>query len=486
MSHRITLVIFLTLLEAILAQVQFRVIRQWKYLNYTWESPTALQSALDNGGYVPENIVSAGLGYYDNWFYITMPRMKNGVPATLGRFTSVSGGRSAPLISPFPSWESNKLHDCNAFQNVQNIEIDTNGKMFIIDGGHTASLTSNPAKNCPPKLVVFDLNSNNTIDSYTFPETVASQNDSFLYDLVVDGDDFVYITDNSKRDPGIIVFSLKNKHSWKIRHEDSMKADTTSSGFKVNDVLIEAKINIAGIALGPKMSKSSSAVSINKDREVFYSPLSSTNLFSISTSVLQNESNSMNGKDLDGSVRDVGLKASQTDGMIMTNHGILYYGLLGDNSVSQWDSSKPFASGQKVIARDMNYIQWTNAFVLDSEGNLTVLSNTLQNFIYGKLDVKKFNFWLLSAKVEGKSYLYEDETYQYSPEDVGLVQNKSTTIKPQTESHLYRVPPKPKPSTEPTPIEEVDNKIEEVKKGGGNRFGLELSVILAACLFLIL
>lgn len=45
-------------------RVQFRVIKQWRYLNFTWPDESTLNHAVANGVYVPENIVIAGINFY--------------------------------------------------------------------------------------------------------------------------------------------------------------------------------------------------------------------------------------------------------------------------------------------------------------------------------------------------------------------------------------------------------------------------------------
>ncbi|KAF5295221.1 hypothetical protein FQR65_LT10505 [Abscondita terminalis] len=407
------------------AQVQFRVTKQWKFINYTWPSEIKYANAVSSGLYIPENVIMAGINYYDDYFYVTMPRMKNGVPATLGRFTALQGFTSAPLVEPFPSWDFNKIADCDALQNVQNLEIDPNGIMYILDGGHTHSLMQNPVKNCPAQLVMFNIKTHQTVKTHVFPQNVASQSNSFLYDLVVD-DEFVYITDNSATDPGIIVYSKEHDRSWKIRHP-TMHGDAKAQRFTVNEEKIDVKINIAGIALGPKIQQTETSIVLNQDREVYYTSISSLHLYSISSAVLQNESNSNNGAEYSGMVRDVGVKDSQSDGIIMSNHGVMFYGLLSDNSIAQWDSSIPFPKGQKVLSRDANYIQWTNAFTIDTSGNLTVLSNTLQKFIHGPLDISRYNFWLLCGQIGQQSYLYDDPNFEYVPAPTTTTTSTTTT-----------------------------------------------------------
>lgn len=187
---------------------KFKVIREWNYLNFTWPNEDVYRTATSRGLYVPENNIIAGIKHFEDYFYLTLPRMKNGVPVTLARIPSGLSLDTAPSLEPFPSWDMNSLGDCNALQNVQNIEIDPKGQIWIIDSGRTETLSSTPTTRCSPKILIVDIKKNMTTTAYTFPDSVASFQSNFLYDLVVDDTDggYAYITDNSARDPGKYFF----------------------------------------------------------------------------------------------------------------------------------------------------------------------------------------------------------------------------------------------------------------------------------------
>ncbi|XP_044253824.1 protein yellow-like [Tribolium madens] len=411
---------------------KFYVIRQWKYLNFTWPDEDTLKTATATGDYIPENTIVSGIKYFEDYYYLTLPRMKKGVPATLARIKAGPTQDTAPPLEPFPSWEMNRIGgDCNNLQNVQNVEIDTKGQVWIIDGGRVQTLME-PIVKCGPKLVVFGLREGRVTTVFNFPEEVAARNGSFLYDIVVDDTDggFAYITDNSATDPGIIVFSVKENRSWKIRSQ-TMSADRSATLFSVNGVPISAPINIAGIALGPKIHTNDDKLVVNEDREVYFSPLSSLHLYSINTSSLRNSSNT--------SIKDLGLKSSQSVGMVMDNQGILYYTLLGNNAVGRWDSRTPFQSGQKLIAQDSKHLEWPNSLTLDTSGNLTVLMNRLNRFIYDEFDLSEYNFRLITAFVGGKNYLYDDNFNYDLNRGERMFHNES------------RMTPEPLPSPEPEP-----------------------------------
>lgn len=305
---------------------------------------------------------------------------------------------------------------------------------------------SRPQANCLPKLLLLDLKRNGTIlRRYDFPEEVAARGTNYLNKIVIDDafGGFAYITDNSGADPGIVVFSKRLNRSWKIRENNSMRAARSAREFIVNGTSLNFAIHIDGIALGPYFNPDTGLVQTqlppgavnfrgnNFERNVYYSPLSSYHLYSIPASILRDPefARRASPSEVLAAVTDVGLKVSQTDGMIMDNKGVLYYGLLKDNAIAQWDSYAPFTyENQLIIAKDDNFIQWVDGMTFDEEGYLYVVVNRLFNFVAGRLQPNDVNFRILRAKTGTLSYVYTDNggLGARAPEDIlnrGLILN---------------------------------------------------------------
>lgn len=329
------------------------------------------------------------------------------MPATLATIP-VQQTETAPKLQPFPSWKDNTVGDCNALQFVQNIEIDRNGIMWILDNGRVGTLTPTPVSKCPPSIVLIDLKTGeNKMERIVLPPDVVNYKTVYLNDIVVDNrdGDYAYITDNSVDDPGIIVFQRKNKKSWKLRDPNSMTAVPDATAFRINGTSINLPVNIDGIALGPPF-KTDGGV----DRTVYYCPLSSFNFYAINASHLRDESLSKAGAGaLRPYVKNVGSKASQTDGMKMDSTGILFYGLIGNATIAEWNTTLDFHSGQRTIARDPNYIQWVDRFTFDAHGNIYVVVNRLYNFVKNQVSLDEVNYRILKSHTGSKSYVFADD-----------------------------------------------------------------------------
>lgn len=392
----------------------FQVVFQWNTIDVIWPSEEKQNYATEHGDYIPANNFIAGVKFWKGKMYLTVPRWKSGVPVTLGvTSATVVNGNTAPKLEAFPNWDMQEVGDCNAFQLVQSIEIDPKGRMWVLDSGKMSPLSVEVKITCPPRLVILDLENNGEIlRTYEFPPQVARHGTAHLNDIVLDHEDggMAYITDSDREDPGIIVYSLSNNTSWKVRH-DSMKAKPEAVRFMVSKNLINMPISVDGIALSPASVE---------DRQVYYSPLSSFHLYSIPTSVLKS-----NLSNVDEHVKELGKKISQTDGMMMSAKGALYFGLLADDAVAMWDTKQSFTTGQRVISRDHERMQWPDTFAFDENGNFYCVTNSLQNILTNRVNTSVPNYRIVRAKTAVKSYQYlEDGTAPEQPEIPTSVANR--------------------------------------------------------------
>lgn len=395
--ERLLLLAFLAVI--VLCHAQFQVMFEWKSIDFQWRLDDERKQALVRGDYIPANNFLTTVKFWKDKMYVTLPRWKDGVPVTLG-VTSAEpvNGVTAPLLEAFPNWDMQKLGDCSAFQLVHSVEIDPKGRMWVLDTGRATSLRQESKTGCPPRLVILDLeDKGNILRSYEFPDHVARLGPSgtYLNDIVLDHENggMAYITDNGRDDPGIIVYSLKNNTSWKIRH-NSMKAEVEAVGFKVAETHVINPVHVDGIALSPAS---------NRDRQIYYSPLSSFHLYSIPVSAMRD-----NVTNIDQYVKQLGRKSSQTDGMAMSATGKLYLGLLADDAIAMWDTKNTpsFNVGLRIISRDHVFTQWPDSFAFDEKGNFWCVTNMLQNFLNNRVNISVPNYRLLRIHVEARSYQY--------------------------------------------------------------------------------
>ncbi|CAG0881319.1 unnamed protein product [Darwinula stevensoni] len=357
------------------------VVYSWKFVNYSWPSDEHEKAALKREEYIPRNCLLSGIKVFKGDVYVTTSRWRHGVPAALSK---VVGGK----LAPYPSWEMQEIGNCSALQFIQSMEIDPMGRMWILDAGNAVNHSqgrNHPLRaSCPSKLVVWDLMENRSVHVHEFHHYVAP-NDSFLNDLVLDlsggmDDIYAYITDSRKS--AIIVYSFREDSSWKAQHK-SMNADPKAKYIFISGEKYIASTSVDGIALSPLTER---------HPRVYYCPLSSLHLFSIPTDVLKNQA--LATSHLGPHVKDHGPKPSQTDGIIMSSNGRLYFGSLSENAIYEWEAFHPETSDQPtgkvndtahMISQDNLTMQWVNTFAI-SDGYLWFTTNRYHLFLLHLMD----------------------------------------------------------------------------------------------------
>ncbi|CAG9773927.1 unnamed protein product [Ceutorhynchus assimilis] len=343
--------------------IKFEIAYQWTYLNYTWESAQQYNRAIESGRYVPANNAPTGLKFYGNLMFISVPRFRPGIPATLVSL-EITHQTINPLLSPYPNWQFNNDHSsCKHLQSVQSMEVDTSGTMWIIDG-----VRINNYNRCPAKLVLLNLNqAGSLVHLYEFPERLSSRNGGFLNDIVLDETDggFAYITENGQLDPGIIVYSRRKNQAWKLR-DVSMLPEPNAVVFRVEDVVFDAPTPIDGIALSPS-------------KTLFYCAISSYSMYSIETSIIKNRVLVKSGI-WKRNITFVGTKSAQSDGIIIDNKSNMYLTMLPQHAVAMWNINEPIASIIR-LDQDRQRMVWPDGFAFDQRGFLYLISNKIYNYI---------------------------------------------------------------------------------------------------------
>lgn len=373
----------------------FQVQHQWQFINFTWPSQAEYQVAYYTRKYVPENVVMAGIKIFEGNIYFAIPRIRQGVPVTLG-FMAETSPRTNPLINPFPSWDMNYQDHCGTLQSVQSMEIDKNGIMWVLDGFRI----NDNSMGCPPKIILINVRNSETVQEYTLPEEISLSRGGFLNDIVVDDTNggFAYITDNSPIDPGLIIYSRSQNRAWKVR-DASMFAELDAANFAVDGLNFTNLSPIDGIALSPPNQ--------NGIRSVFYCSLTGVHVYSIRTEILKNEQLCRTERWRWG-VTYFGTKSAPSDGLIIDNQGDLYYGLLPLYAVGKWNVRKR-SSSEEIVGQDRSTMIWNDSFGFDNQGYLYLLANNIHKFFNTNFvfpDPAAIKFRILKLYTGTASYLY--------------------------------------------------------------------------------
>lgn len=75
--------ILFALFVSVVANDNLRVAYQWKQIDFEYPNIEERQAAIANETFIQENVMPVGLEVYKNRLFITLPRWKKGVPASL-------------------------------------------------------------------------------------------------------------------------------------------------------------------------------------------------------------------------------------------------------------------------------------------------------------------------------------------------------------------------------------------------------------------
>lgn len=316
--------------------------------------------------------------------FVNFPRWGDPVTATV---VELRDGKEVP----YPSAEMNDPSNPDHLFSVQSVVVDPRNRLWALD---TGSQNLGPIKGQQwPKLVGIDLNTNQVFRTIRFPPDVVLPN-TYLNDVRFDlrrGEGLAYITDSGAG--GIIVVDLASGRSWvKLRNHPSTKADPNFVAVMDGQPLMlrppgqppkPFAVNSDGIALSADGSR------------LFFTPLSSRSLYSISTDALADE------RQPDSEVAKALRRENRSfasDGLEADAQGRIYLTDWEHNGVvvrTGEDQFGPLVTDPRLL--------WPDTLSLSSDGYLYIIANQLhrQPQFHNGQDLRRKPYYLFRYKVDG-------------------------------------------------------------------------------------
>lgn len=389
-----------------------------KVANFTFGTqggPTYAE-ALASGQYKVSNCAITGIKVFESDIFLTVPRWRTGVPATLNKLTADG------TLQPFPSWAMNRVDDCEAIQYVQSMEVDPVRKeMWVVDVGRKYFADpAGPDNTCPPKVVILSMPEGSVIDKFTLPDSAASYNNSFLNDIALNAALQVGYISNVG-DAAITVFDRKTRQAWRFA-DASMRKDESYD------------ITIDGIAYGNNASTGNNyggnvdGIALTPDgTRILYCPLQGVKLWSIDAQLLGTYGASEST--LAATITFLGNKPDISDGLAFDCEGTLWFGGLQTNSLYRWKYSPAGdacsdVSTATMVATSAADLHWIDTFAFNGT-TMFVTTNKLDLYFTHRmkyLDATSPNFHTVSFDVGAGSYMYPCGTLgRASPVRVGCI-----------------------------------------------------------------
>lgn len=383
---------------------------KWREVEFDWPSQEAKQEAISSGKYVVPNNLPLGLERWHDKLFITVPRWKSGVAASLN-FVNISDGLS-PVLHPYPSWEANllparsdaadkestsskSLEDNSTIISTFRVRADECDRLWVIDTG-LADILGNPMQFATPSLVIFDLFSDKLIRRHYFPESLLKE-DSFFANVIVDADRgncdnaFAYVPDLGGYQ--VVVYSFNEDKSWRIKH-NFFHFDPLSGDYNIGGVNFQWTDGVFGMAVGKRLRDGT--------KPIYFHAFSSTKEFMVSNKILQNETYSQKPESYYDYklMGDRGTNSQSSAEFFDQETGIIFYTQVNKDGIGCWNTAKPLTQDtQGLVDSDSDALIFPNDLKVDTESNLWVLSDRLPMFIFTSLDPAEYNYRILTGTI---------------------------------------------------------------------------------------
>ncbi|XP_011494304.1 PREDICTED: protein yellow [Ceratosolen solmsi marchali] len=372
-------------------------IAQWQLLDFAFPYDRTFFTEFE-----PDNVVPTGLevGWYR--IFIAIPRLRAGVPATVAYVPrDIPLGSTGLQLQAYPSWEWHSAgkgdFNCSKLISVYRIRIDKCNRLWVLDSGINTSIDDFTVM-CSPKILIFDLQTDQLVRTITFPRQSLRPNSLFT-NLIIDDttattcdDVYAYISDTTG--PGLVVFEGATGKSWRFLHA-SMLPNVNYVSYKIGTDTFELFDGIVGLAFSPKLAT------------LYYQPLATDRLFSVSTSALRSGALAF-GDQLP--IKVIGRKSSQGIGLSLDpNDDTIIFSPLTETAVAAW---QPHTNSQRILAYSPEQIQFA-AEIRWAErdgGNIWVLTSRFQKFFKRQVNPQDINLRILRIRPDAilsqTSYLF--------------------------------------------------------------------------------
>jgi hypothetical protein len=364
----------------------------WNQLDFAFPNQRLKEQAISSGDYIPRNALPVGVEHWGNRLFVTVPRWRDGIPATLTYINMDHSVTGSPELIPYPDWRSNTAGDCaNSITTAYRIKVDECGRLWVLDTGTVGigNTTTNP---CPYAVNVFDLQTNTRIRRYELRAEDTNAN-TFIANIAVDigktcDDAFAYFSDELGY--GLIAYSWDQNKSWRFSSHSYFFPDPLRGDYNIAGLNFQwGEEGIFGMALSPIRS--------DGFRTLYFSPLASHRQFAVSTRILRDETR-VEDSFHDFVALDERGPNAHTTSHVMSDDGVELFNLIDQNAVGCWHSSMPYSPQfHGIVDRDDVGLVFPADVKIDENKNVWVLSDRMPVFLLSELDYNDINFRIYSG-----------------------------------------------------------------------------------------
>ena len=330
--------------------------------------------------------------------FVNFPRWGDDVQFTVAEL------RKGEAVA-YPDVEINQtdLNDlAAAFVSVQSVVVDPVDRLWILD---TGSPLFQPTKYGGPKLVCINLNTGQVNKRILFPQEVALPTtylNDMRFDLRRGSEGMAFITDSAQKGPnGIIVVDLASGQSWRRLHDHpSTKAEELQTFLPIVEgrPFLEQQSD-GSVKQGASMGSDGIAISSDGAR-LYYCPLGSRNLYSVSTDALADRS--LDEREVGNTVIDEGDRGGASDGLESDAAGYIYSTNYEHNAILRRGADRKW---ETVIHHPC--LLWPDTLSVAADGYLYVTANQLhrQARFHKGQDLRRKPYALFRVRIDAQPIL---------------------------------------------------------------------------------
>lgn len=319
--------------------------------------------------------------------FVNFPRWGDDVPFTVAEL------RNGKPVA-YPNAEVNREDAADLaghFQSVQSVVVDATDRLWILDTGGPLFAGSSYGG---PKLVAVDLRTDRIIRKILFPPEVVPTNsypNDVRFDLRRGAEGMAFITDSGGSN-GVIVVDLATGRSWRrlTGHPSALPDERFLPVIEGEPFMIRPADGAPS-----HFETGSDGIALSADgARLYYCPLSSRRLHSVSTDALANPG--ATDAEVAATVEDLGFKP-MADGMESDDKGRLYGGDLEHNTL--W-RRRPDGTYQ-TLAQGSDLI-WIDTLSIAPDRHLYAIANQVNRqalFHEGK-DLRRKPYLLLRLPLD--------------------------------------------------------------------------------------
>jgi sugar lactone lactonase YvrE len=348
-----------------------------------------LEVAATFSGPMPTGVTVAN----DGRIFVNFPKWGDNVDYTVAE---VKDGRTVPYPSADINRYKNGDDQSDKLVSVQSVVVDPSGtRLWILDTGSIGFGTTSLGG---PKLIGVDLNTNRVIKKIVFPADVAFPTtylNDVRFDLHRGGEGMAFITDSTSSGPnGIIVVDLATGKNWRrLNDHPSTKPDPEFVPVVEGEIL---QMRIPGQPPA-RFAVGSDGIAISPDgKTLYYCPLTSRHLYSVSVDALSDQSRS--DAEVAATVKDLGEKGGAGDGLESDAQGRVYLSDYEHNAIRRRNSNNEI----ETLVHDPRVL-WPDTLSLAANGYLYFTANQVerQSVFHNGQDLRQKPYVLFRVKIDG-------------------------------------------------------------------------------------